>query len=1667
MVKGNNEGMSGGPFYRCLIAQEGSDQEVYAMINYGEAQTDVFRYGLLNVYTYVFNGGSAPIAPDLTWLDSLNLLGWTPASGRGSVGGTATGVPSQFQAVVGFSGPAGQYWAPVNSDGTYTCPGLRPGTYKATLFKGELEVAAQDDVVVTVGATTPLNLAAVEATPSVIFRIGEWDGTPAVFMNADKLTTMHPSDVRMVPWGPITYTVGVDPLSAFPSAEFRLKNSPTTIRFNLAPNQVADLTIRVGITTNYAGGRPTVSVNNVWNSSIPDPPSEPNTRTITVGSYRGNNTTFAWTIPASALVAGMNALTITPVSGKSDSGPFLSASYVFDAVELDGPVATPAVTYVGGEPLVVGGTAEPGRTISVTTNGSTVAGSTTVGADGTWAVTITGALADGLNSLAAVASDASGHSSPVSAPSTFQNGLAMPTITSAIGDTATYASGASTSDRVFVFDGMAAPGATIVLTRVGSGVIGSTTADAAGAWVFDDSAVSLPDGMNVFFATVMDSGQASRSSPEFVLNLSGAPRVAIARFSPPQQIVPSNIGSVDYRVSFNHVVHGVTPAGFSLSTTGTAAGSITTVSADSGDTFVVRVAVAGGGAVRLNLADGGGIEDSQGNPEAAYYAGQFYTLVAASVGSGTWIQPSSGGLWSDPSNWSNAVVADGAANTADFSTLDLTASNTVHLDSPRTINRVVFGDVATSTAANWALDGNGYAANKLTLAGTSPTLTVNGVTGGTGTAFGLNGTMARVDACLAGTGGLTKSGAGTLVLGGANTMTGVLNLTTGYIDLPTGGSLVLGAGAINLSANTVFQISGGSLSTSGLVTNNTGRIVVNNGTVALGTYRTAGNFSATLMVNGGSVTTGSINVTRNAAASPDYTSGVVVTGGTLTTADIGLGTLNSYGNMSIEGGLVTANGPITIGWQQTSGRGGALRVIGGTLISSDTAYGLVLCRNSGTNLNNVGTVTFTGGVSTVEKIALGYDASVTAGSATVTLNGGALYLGGGGIVKNGASTLTTALNFGSGTLGAKANWSTGLPINLPASGNIIIKTADSSDEPFNIMFNGSVGGAGGFTKTGEGTLTLDGTVAHTYAGATIVNGGMLNVTGTLAAASNGLVVNSSGTLAGTGTITRPITLNSSGTVSPAGPATIGTLTGASLTWNGGAVLSVDLGTNGVSDQLVLNGALTKGTDTAWQLALNAMELLAPGNTYTVATFASTTFASSDFTVTGLPDGFAGVATVDATSLRVSIVARPVIRDAISPDGTFGDAFSYTINADNTPTSFSAYGLPPGLTLDSATGVISGTLAATGTFNVSLEASNLAGTCTATLTISIAPRPVALSLGSASGDRPLRFSYDGTPKTPVITTNPPGVPVTVTYNSSATPPTLPGTYEVFARVSDPNYTGSVNATLVVSITALVRHVPVVNGELEGSLQMLEGEDVTLTAQSDIVGDLLVPGTPSLRINGKPTFGGIQDAAGDEMPTNYLVTLNNRAVLRHLVRRVSPLTMPEVSAPPSPAGTRTVALFRAGQTPGDFTTVRNLIITGSVGLVAVPPGTYGNLTANAGSGFVLGVPGATEPAVYNLQSLIINGSSQLQIVGPVTLVLANGTAIGLDSTVGNPTHPEWLTVNIAAGGVFLTASSTLHGHVVAPAAPVVINANSTLNGEVIADHLIINSHSILRSPTVPAN
>ena len=62
-----------------------------------------------------------------------------------------------------------------------------------------------------------------------------------------------------------------------------------------------------------------------------------------------------------------------------------------------------------------------------------------------------------------------------------------------------------------------------------------------------------------------------------------------------------------------------------------------------------------------------------------------------------------------------------------------------------------------------------------------------------------------------------------------------------------------------------------------------------------------------------------------------------------------------------------------------------------------------------------------------------------------------------------------------------------------------------------------------------------------------------------------------------------------------------------------------------------------------------------------------------------------------------------------------------------------------------------------------------------------------------------------------------------------------------------------------------------------------------------------------------------------------------------------------------------MLNSPRRPDDFATLRNLTLSGSAGEVAVPAGTYGTLTANSSTGFVLGVPNAAVPAVYNLQGL----------------------------------------------------------------------------------------------------
>jgi autotransporter-associated beta strand protein len=179
----------------------------------------------------------------------------------------------------------------------------------------------------------------------------------------------------------------------------------------------------------------------------------------------------------------------------------------------------------------------------------------------------------------------------------------------------------------------------------------------------------------------------------------------------------------------------------------------------------------------------------------------------------------------------------------------------------------------------------------------------------------------------------------------------------------------------------------------------------------------------------------------------------------------------------------------------------------------------------------------------------------TSGSVgVVNLNGGILAVSRVGAATGGAQaggTLTATFNFNGGTLKANASSTTFyqgnasspvLPItSIVKTGGAIIDTTNfniSILEP--LRHDGSLGATadGGLTKYGTGILTL--TATNTYTGPTVVNNGTLAVNGSLG--TNAVTVAANATLSGTGTAGTNVTVNAGGTLSPAGPGTIGTLT---------------------------------------------------------------------------------------------------------------------------------------------------------------------------------------------------------------------------------------------------------------------------------------------------------------------------------------------------------------------------------------------------------------------------------------------------------------------------------------------------------------------------------------------
>lgn len=297
-------------------------------MNSGHVQTESWRMGLHGPYYLQFSRSGIPklSEADTAWMSELGLKGYVASADRGRVSGTASGVDSsQHQIVLHWFNSAAQYWVYANSNGQFTSPLMKPGTYTMVLYQTEFEVA-RSSVTVSKGSTTTQNIASSLPSRNMLWQIGKLDGQPFGFRNADKFLRMHPSDSRMSSWGPVTHTVGSSAENNFPMALFKDVNSPVTINFNLASAPSGTATLRIATTLSFAGARPQATVNG-WAGSIPSAPTNLNSRGVTRGAYRGFGEVYDVTIPAGTLKSGSNTILINPVSGSSGD-TFLSPNFV-------------------------------------------------------------------------------------------------------------------------------------------------------------------------------------------------------------------------------------------------------------------------------------------------------------------------------------------------------------------------------------------------------------------------------------------------------------------------------------------------------------------------------------------------------------------------------------------------------------------------------------------------------------------------------------------------------------------------------------------------------------------------------------------------------------------------------------------------------------------------------------------------------------------------------------------------------------------------------------------------------------------------------------------------------------------------------------------------------------------------------------------------------------------------------------------------------------------------------------------------------------------------------------------------------------------------------------------------------------------------------------------
>lgn len=476
------------------------------------------------------------------------------------------------------------------------------------------------------------------------------------------------------------------------------------------------------------------------------------------------------------------------------------------------------------------------------------------------------------------------------------------------------------------------------------------------------------------------------------------------------------------------------------------------------------------------------------------------------------------------------------------------------------------GNVSNSATINLTGATTGFAAFTQTATGAfnldGVSATVGSISGAGTIALGAgvlssggNNTSTTFSGIVSGSGGLVKTGNGTLTLTGENNFSGTTAITGGTVQVGMGGTTgSLGAGDIAVGGTLIFnrsdaqtianlitgagtvRQSGGGVLTLG-TTNNAGQNFTGTLDVAVGTVLVNGNFgdvaSGAAQVTvagqgtlGGSGTiNGDVSIAAGGRLAPGTSPGTMTISGDLALSNSSIldfelaqagvvgGGINDLINV---GGDLTLDGVLNVASLAGFGSGYyRLFNYGGTLTDNALDFGTVPGGFAGQVLTNIGgqvNVLFNNGAQLVQH----WDGTDTTGaSATVNGNGGA------GTWSAAATNWSAPTGFG-----VNSNWTSQVGVFSGTGGSVLIDGAQAFQElrfeangydlsqamsggslattgGFSIIsvsdglaatINAPITGTAGLTKTGDGTLTLGG--ANIYAGLTMVSAGTLALSGT-------------------------------------------------------------------------------------------------------------------------------------------------------------------------------------------------------------------------------------------------------------------------------------------------------------------------------------------------------------------------------------------------------------------------------------------------------------------------------------------------------------------------------------------------------------------------------------------